>query len=446
MDSKRAETVLRLFAEAQLRGTPHDRGSDARWRVSIVGNALVRTGVLDVSVADAIDDDVELALAVRELRPAGPGSPMRHSRRARQIRYRPGPPPSRFGGALPGGPPRPQPRPAPDSIVPLDLPIPLGSAENRGVVQLIAFFRSGAAAWFSIHVHLADHRLGGSFSSLVGLINAMSMTDDTGASYQLRFSGGGNEDQGFHGQLDIDPDPPPGIGWAKLTSPDQPAVRVSLDGTSPGPVITATRVTRTPGDYLLCTYAGRLLGRGNLPLVEVLGDLVTALREVGALSPLSPVPGQLARLCERQGAYGHGITATPARDEDMPEPWRTDAGAQPNIPHPRNRFAAATVVLPELDGIRLTIIGVANSSAHTALHVHVAGVPVDRRDDTLPMLWIRDERDGWHATHLNSWSSRAGETRAHLTVWPPLNRVSAIDILACGQSAEVRTTMPLIWR
>jgi hypothetical protein len=446
MDSERAETVLRRFAEAQLRGMPHDGRSDAGWRVGIVGNALVRTGALDVGVADAIDDDVELALAVRELRLTGPRPHTRHISGTRQIRYQQGPPQSHFGAAQAGRPPRRQPRPAPDSIVPLDLPIPLGPADSRGVLHLIAFFRSGAAAWFSIHAHLADHRLGSSFSSLIGLINAMSMTDDTGASYQLSFSGGGNDDQGFHGQLDLVPDPPPRIGWAKLTSPDQPAVRVSLADPVQGPAITVTQVTHTPGEYLLCSYAGRLLGRGNLPLVEMLGDLVTALRAVGALSPLSPVPGQLARLCERQGVYGHGITAAPARDEDMPEPWRADAGAQPSAPHPQNRFAGAAVALPELDGVRLTIIGLGNGSAHTTLHVHVAGVPVDRRDDTLPALWIRDERDGWHATHLSSWSSTAGETRAHLTVWPPLNRAAAIDILACGQSAEVRTTLPLIWR
>jgi hypothetical protein len=414
--------------------------------VSIIGNALVRVGALDVRVANAIDNDVELALAVRELRRTGPQPPMRPGSRAKQIQYRQGPPHSHFRGGLAGGPPRLEPRPVPDSIVPLDLPIPLRLGEDRCVLHLNALFRSGAAAWLSVHVRLADPVRGSSFTSAVGLMNAMSMTDDTGASYQLKFTGGGNEEQGFHGQLDIAPDPPAGIGRVKLTAPGQPAVRVNLANASPGPAITVTPVTQTPGEYLLCTFAGRLLGRGNLPLVEMLGDLVATLLAVGALSPLSPVPGQLARLCERQGAHGHGIIATPARDEDMPEPWRTDAGAQPTAPHPQNRFAAGAVTLPELDGVRMTVIGVGNSPTHTTLHVHVAGAPVDRRDDALPTLWIRDERDGWHATQLSGWTTSGSETRAHLTLWPPLNRACAIDILACGQSAEVRTTLPLIWR
>jgi hypothetical protein len=439
MDSERAETVLRRFAEAQLRGMAHERRSDARWRVSVIGNALVRIGALDVRVANAIDDDVELALAVREPLPTG-------TRKGRQVRYGSGMSRSHFRAALPGGPPGRQPRPVPDSIVPLDLPIPLRLGEDRCVLYLNALFRSGAAAWLSVHLRLTTPSPGSSFTSAVSLMNAMSMTDDTGASYQLKFTGGGTEDQGFHGHLDIVPDPPAGIGRVRLTSPGQPEIRVNLADASPGPAVTVTPVTQTPGEYLLGMYAGRLLSRGNLPLAQVLGDLVSALLAVGALSPGSPVLAQLARLCERQGAHGCGITAVPARDEEMPEPWRTDASAQPTVPHPQNRFAAATVTLPELDGVRLTVIGVGNDSTHTTLHVHVDGAPVDRRDDALPIVWVRDERDGWHATHLSGWTTSGSETRAHLVLRPPLNRACAIDILACGQSAEVRTTLPLIWR
>jgi hypothetical protein len=50
-----------------------------------------------------------------------------------------------------------------------------------------------------------------------------------------------------------------------------------------------------------------------------LGDVIAALRAAGALSPLSPVPGQLAALCARLHLTGHGITAPPARN--LPGPW-----------------------------------------------------------------------------------------------------------------------------
>jgi hypothetical protein len=456
MDHECAETFLRQFAEVQLRAAPGEtRFQPVRWRVSTVGNALVRTGALDVGVADAIDDDVEVALLVRNPRPSGPAEarrplPARPLRATRHLPFRPGPAWSRYqtGGA--GTTPRPQPLSAPDRIIPLDLRIPLGLGQDRCLLHLLAFFWSGAAAWFPVYIRLTDPpptpQPPGRFPSVLDLMRGMTMTDDTGASYRLGFAGGGNDQEGLRGEFRIHPHPPPGIGWVEITPAGEPAVRVKLTGTSPRPALMVSPAARTPGEYLLHTYAARLLGRGDAPLVEMLGDLVAALLAVGVLSPLSPVPGQLARLCERQGARGHGIISPPAREEDLPEQWRADARGQPRVPHPRDRFASAVLALPELDGVRLTVIGLVNSSARTTLHAHVAGFPAERRDDTLPILWIRDDRDGWHATGLSSWSSDGGVSRVQLTVWPPLNRASAIDILAYGQSAEVRTTLPLTWR
>jgi hypothetical protein len=40
---------------------------------------------------------------------------------------------------------------------------------------------------------------------------------------------------------------------------------------------------------------------------------IAALQACGALSPLSPVPGQVAALCASLDVTGHGITARPAR-------------------------------------------------------------------------------------------------------------------------------------
>ena len=46
-------------------------------------------------------------------------------------------------------------------------------------------------------------------------------------------------------------------------------------------------------------------------IADGLGDAVTALEACGALSPLSPVPGQLAALCASLDITGHGITDPP---------------------------------------------------------------------------------------------------------------------------------------
>jgi hypothetical protein len=460
MDHERAETFLRGFAEVQLRRAPLDDRPWARWKVSTLGNALVRVGALDAEVAEAIDDDIELALVVREPGPGGPRprprGPQTHAPMTR--------PAARTGlakmhristvlrrppGAAGGGPPRHQ--SAADVVVPLDLRIPVGSGQDRCMLHLLAFFRSGADAWFPVHLRptgsTIDDRFSGSrFVNAVGLANALSMTDDAGASYGLHFSGGGNDREGFHGQLDIVPDLPPGVRWTEIAPQDGPPVRVNLTGTHPAPIVKVTPVARTPGEALLHTYAAIMLGQYPLPLVDVLGDVVAALRVVGALSPRSLVPSQLARLCARQGANQHGIGAEPAGEEDLPEQWRAPVTRLSPTPQPRNCFAAATVALPELDGIRITLTGLVNSATSTTLHAHVSGALLADRGDHLPPLWLRDDHDSWHTTRLSAWGGSGGESKVQLTVWPPLNRAAAVDILACGQTADVRTTMPLIWR
>jgi hypothetical protein len=487
MDRECAEVFLRRFAEVQLRRASLDGGSRARWRVSTVGNALVRAGALDASVAEAIDEDVEFALTVREPHPPvprrrQPGGQSRPVRVARTLHYQAGTsqagsfqafqpgvpqasrPQARSSAAMariwiagPQGRSRQQPRRTADHVVPLDIEIQVASDEGRWVLYLLAFCQGDGGAWFTMYLRPADRvadqpdelpsapHLGTRFSSVVDLMNSLRMTDDTRADYQLTFRGGGNEDQGFHGQLDILPDPP-SVRWAEITAPGQSAVRVDLTGVGDRPAITLTQETHTPGEYVLHAYAARLLGQGALHLADVLGDLVAALRACGALSSLSPVPGQLARLCELHDVRDHGIAAAPARDEDLPEPWRIDTRWVPAAPYPRNCFAAATVVLPELDGIRLTILGLTSTAMQTWLHIHATGVAMSHRNDNLPVLWIRDDLGGWHATFPGNWSSADGESRAHLTVSPPLNRASAIDILLCGRTAEVRATLPLRWR
>jgi hypothetical protein len=101
--------------------------------------------------------------------------------------------------------------------------------------------------------------------------------------------------------------------------------------------VTVSAATASPGEHLLHAIAARLLAAppaippdtrlhpaapGPGPVTTAadgLGDVIAALQAVGALSPLSPVPGQLAALCARLHVSGHGITAPPVRD--LPGPW-----------------------------------------------------------------------------------------------------------------------------
>lgn len=141
--------------------------------------------------------------------------------------------------------------------------------------------------------------------------------------------------------------------------------------------MTVSQTAPSPGEHLLSTIAARLLAAvpplphdpwlyGTAPrpralpsITDGLGDAIAALLECGALPPLSPVPGQLAALCARLNLSGHGTTTPPARD--LPEPWlsvltqyqQKETGTAPV----RDGCAAAAVVLAELGGIQLTILG-----------------------------------------------------------------------------------------
>jgi hypothetical protein len=192
-------------------------------------------------------------------------------------------------------------------------------------------------------------------------------------------------------------------------------------------------------------------------IADGLGDAVAALQACGALSPLSPVPGQLAALCADLNVTGHGITAPPARD--LPGPWLSMLThyRRRNPPAARDLdgCAALAAALPELDGIRLTILGLRHSAGRTVLFVQAVGLMPDGYDgrrgvepDFPLSIWVRDSCGRWHATRAHGWAGAdSSEATMRLQVLPPLSRAAAwIDVLAAGPSAEVRVTLPLRWQ
>ena len=201
--------------------------------------------------------------------------------------------------------------------------------------------------------------------------------------------------------------------------------------------MTVSQAPPSPGEHLLSTIAARLLAAvpplphdpwlyGTAPrpralpgIAGGLGDVTAALKECGALPPLSPVPGQLATLCARLNVTGHGITTPPARD--LPEPWLSvltqyqhrDTGAAPA----RDGCAAAAAVLPELDGIQLTILGLHNCQDSSILHMHASGPTCDviYGPDELyswPTIWIRDSDGRWHTTRTSGQQRHERRNRA----------------------------------
>jgi hypothetical protein len=168
------------------------------------------------------------------------------------------------------------------------------------------------------------------------------------------------------------------------------------------------------------------------------------------LSPLSRTPGQLAALCASLPLGGHGITEPLARD--LPERWlsllehRGNTGTSPVA----DGCAAAATVLPELDGIKVAILGLHNFDGDTVMHVHLSGpIRLGNNEDELyywPTIWIRDDDGRWHTTRTLGRTGSGGELAIRFKVVPPLSRATSwIEVRAAAPSAEVRAVVPLRW-
>ena len=492
MNRERAETYLRQLAEAELRrartlpaaSIPARRDTA---RLALVAQALLAVGAIDAGTADQIRADLELAVAVRQpgqanqpgqvnqpgqanqpgqVNQASPGqrglSPDARMRLARLMRSSPG----AGTGVLPlsAGQTRAAPPRASWRAVPVGQMIQVRDDDVRRELLVVAYVHSADGARFTT--------AGWPFRPF----RPFTAADDRGASYQIRFLGDMRPRE-----LPLSPDPPYRIRWLDLiTAPGEPATRIDLDPQIPAPQVTMTRKATSPGELMLDIIAARILTWGTaLPrdhaehsaaahanlqafVSDGPGRVVAALRAAGALPPASPVPGQLAALCDRLGIPGHGIIAPPAAG--LPEPWqslltrprRRTPPAGPAAAIPAAAIPAATMVeLPELDGAQIAILGLHHGHGGTIVHMLASGVTREgdweyaRGVRPLPVLWIRDSSGRWHATRTDGVSPMWGDTR-EIMVWlaivPPLDRGTAwIDVIATGTSARVRARVPLSW-
>jgi hypothetical protein len=472
MDRGRAETHLRQLAEAELRraAAPGVRGRGYPGRLSLVAQALVAVGAVDVGTADEIQADLDLALAAR-LASAGAA-------------------PQQLAGLIGVRPPRAvtttftAPRQPSWRVVPAGQVIRIRDDQIRGELGLLAYLQTGHGGRFTMagrmHGPAPDP---GTPPPRPGLPVSRQFTaaDDKGASYTLRFSfrTGLTGSAAWAGVLDLRPDPPHEIGWLDLRSaPGEPATRIRLDPPDPqipAPEVTVTRTAHSPGELLLDVIAARILtSAGSVPpdnpgqlagataeLRAFVGDgpgyVVAALQAAGALPVSSPAPGQLAGLCARLGITGHGITTPPAAG--LPDRWlnmlTSDHRREPQPAPAPGSWTATAAELPQLDGARLAVLGLHQAERGTILYLHAGGVTMEddweyyRAVRPLPALWIRDHAGRWHATR--DYAPRplgdSGEVTLELAITPPLEAGTPwIDLVAAGQSAEVWARLPLTWK
>jgi hypothetical protein len=492
MNREGAETFLRLLAETEMRNQlapdppPWAGGPGAgRVKVHVVGQALTAVGALDSETVEDVLADFDLAVSLRRLHgpgSSGPAGVMRAAvaaRLAAQLQPgRPGPP-GGTGSPGPAAPPPPDHDPdqgAADRFVPVGLAVPFHQGGLSGELYLMSFAHTGSGARLIVlwgkPTLSREHELGLQQAELfpVGLF---TVTDDRGSAYELDFTHADGSD--WISQINLHPVPPDGIRWLEVAAPPGPAVRVNLNPASgpPGDEPEVSPANLSAGEQLLIMLAEELLMaaaqsspamRPELPALSPsvmqamgtgLGDIIAGLEAAGVLPPLSPVPARLAALCDILRIDGHEIAAAPA--DDLPEPWLSlltyYQRRKPDTAQVRDGFAAVTAALPELDGIRLALVGLHNTQGTTVLHVLARGLRQEERlgphgvDLDFPLsFWLRDNGGRWHAARPIGWQPADPEHSIGLMLVPPLPRSTAwVEVLAGGRSGEVRARLPLRW-
>jgi hypothetical protein len=388
MNRDRAETFLRLLAEAELRAVcgaaPVSR---APWsadspnasfpRLARVVQALTAVHALDLGAAQDVLADFAIAVGVRQHSDPGPLLLTRPamSRGRLYARAWPGPGgPGPGGSGAAAGPGAAGPGAAgpgaagPDRLVPLGLTVPFRHEDVSGEVNLLSYAHTPAGARFTItwrtRSPVGQALLGRGFESPV-FPRLFTVCDDRGNDYRLDFSF-----TDLAGEIRLRPDPPDGLRWLELSAPGQKPVRIPLGAQVPespdAPQVTPTSIS--VGEQLLTVFADRLLmvagehvqdlrrtpyARAPLNAMTAgLGDVVAALEAAEVLSPLSQVPGQLAALCASLGVTGHGLTAPPG--PELPERWLSLLShyqrRKPDTAPARDGHAALAVASPSSTG------------------------------------------------------------------------------------------------
>ena len=129
-------------------------------------------------------------------------------------------------------------------------------------------------------------------------------------------------------------------------------------------------------------------------------------------------PASSPRCARALDVSGHGITARPARQ--LPGPWLSMLAhyhrRTPDQALGRDGCAAAAAALPELDGIRLAILGLHNADGRTVLYGHASGMTPPGPSRAAG----RGNRNGFPAEDMGP--RQPGAVARHPRHRPPLER------------------------
>jgi hypothetical protein len=459
--AERAETYLRLRAEAELRRagaelrrldaaagdtqadpgmTPFGTAEMAGWKVVRAGRILVAAGVLDQDYLDRFASDLHAAIQVRSR------LLLNWDRRRGMRHWTIFQPPSVS-------------RPPPGAsqamrVAPIGGVLRAGGDRAPWTLHLMSLVRAQTQAMITVAMRMhwppdgssADLELSGAGPHHMPY-DQLWAVDDQGTRYAVRLEGGPGETVTWFGVARLSPVPPRHVRRLDLVGDGIRLVQLPLGpdeaSSAAGPVATGL------GERLLVLEAERILASGDArgPVEgPVPGEIVTVLTEAAAIAAGSPVPG-------------HGITVPPTRE--IPAAWASVI-AHREAPAPvggADVFAPLACALPDVDGARLALAGLSTAAGESHLHVISSGLPrLARRYqwDWTPGLswWLRDSAGNWHVATADEPRISEDGMRAYtlddgmqafwLRLTPPLATVpDAAEIVVTGPATRARATVPV---
>ena len=437
---ERAETYLRLLAEAALRPSA---GRDADW-VRRAAEILVEAGVLTDELAAQILADLQVALRVR----ARPPMHTMATRLWRLKNFQPTEAPGAVrasgapGAPRSGGLPRPWRVFSGGPATPGSRPMALIITADRALAPATLFFPPDA----------------GPLGPGVPPFATLTGTDDVGTDYRLAFTDGTWAGSAWTGTVMFLPAPPAGARWLAVNSPNGQVLRADITVGRPDdtkPSVAIEPAAESPGERLLSRQAEAMLAALTLSYPAghsqpSLAELVATLEGAGALSPLSPAPARLAALGQLLGLPTQGPS------DQVPARWLEVMAyyGRRRRPAPLPGTGAIAAELPELDGAWLAIAGLRSGGSGTFMHVLVMGLgPLPRRRPPDPpwdaglSWWVRDDLGGWHLGVIEDVSPAGARERVlRLELLPPLGHATTtLTVEITGIARRITASLPVSW-
>ena len=485
LDRERAETYLRVQAEAELqvalgflRGEVFDilewrqqraeirpirQDLSERWlssgwkvprearpaevcllRISTLGRALAAAGAIDDAIAADVLADLQAAVAIRGLIPAERllGGPMRS---LASLYF----PAQRLVRA-----PRPTP---PMRLIPAGTVATCAVQGQRLRVYLGSIVVDGQSAALSITARLVPDRIPPKPLPVPWqILNDCTASDDQGGSYGIHFSGGGSDDH-WRGHLHLTPVPPAGTRWLDFSLPGTDPVRLRVDGAPRNlPMSELSLPADEAADRYLDAGTAELLTAGDAPDSEMdegadprVAWAARGLLGAGVVGPLNPALRRLAAVATQLGLQLPApLDAVPAGP--LPADWLNLLARWERHDGPPGTVPVAAH-LPDLDGAHCAISELQSSAESATIEVHARGWPEpgdSRRPWRELFRWTaRDDAGGWYVTTVKGWSFSEAAADLTLELRPAINPAAReLQVILTGRTAEVSISVPLDWQ